>query len=362
MKTLPPGSTIGILGGGQLGRMTALAAAKLGYRCHIFCPDATEPAIEVAAFHTQAAFDDMQALEAFAKSVDVVTLEWENVPLETLEKVAQHVATYPGVEVLRIAQDRELEKTFARGIGVGTADFAIIGSAAELEHTLKHFRLPAILKSTRLGYDGKGQVKITPGMDAASAWREMGGTVGILEAYVDFACEVSVLVAARADGALATYPVVENIHRNHILAETHAPANIDAKIAAEAEHVARLLAEKLGVVGLLAVEFFVLREPNAQGQHVLMNEVAPRPHNSGHWTMDACTCSQFEQLVRAVCGLPLGDTIPHSRAQMHNLIGDDFDRWPYFLQKPRTSLHLYGKTETRPGRKMGHVNVLKGAW
>jgi 5-(carboxyamino)imidazole ribonucleotide synthase len=199
-------------------------------------------------------------------------------------------------------------------------------------------------------------------MDATTAWREMGGSVGILEAYVDFACEVSVLVAARADGAMATYPVVENIHRNHILAETHAPANIDRKIAAEAEHVARLLAEKLGVVGILAVEFFVLREPDAQGHRVLMNEVAPRPHNSGHWTMDACTCSQFEQLVRAVCGLPLGDTTPHSRAVMLNLIGDDVNRLPDFLQQPRTSLHLYGKTDIRAGRKMGHVNILKSTW
>ncbi|MGB9153292.1 MAG: 5-(carboxyamino)imidazole ribonucleotide synthase [Alphaproteobacteria bacterium] len=362
MKTLSPNSIIGILGGGQLGRMTALAAAKLGYRCHIFCPDETEPAVEVSAFHTKAAFDDKSALQAFAKSVDVVTLEWENVPPETLEIIAPHVEVHPGSKVLRVAQDREQEKTFARSIGIGTTDFVIVRSAAELEQALKSFKLPAILKSTRLGYDGKGQVKITPGTNAAEAWREMGGAVGILEAFVDFACEVSVIVAARADGAVATYPVVENIHRNHILAETHAPASIDPAVAHEAEHVARLLAEKLGVVGLLAVEFFVLRQPDAQGHRVLMNEIAPRPHNSGHWTMDACVVSQFEQLVRAVCGLPLGDTTPHNRAVMYNLIGDDVNRWAELLKDQQTSLHLYGKKEARAGRKMGHVNVLKGKW
>ena len=362
MKTLSPGAIIGILGGGQLGRMTALAAAKLGYRCHIFCPDATEPAVEVSAFHTQAAFNDEKALEAFAKEVDVVTLEWENVPLETLEIVGRHVAVHPSVEVLRVAQDREKEKNFARSIGIGTANFAIVRSVEELAEALKTFKLPAILKSTRMGYDGKGQVKVTGDKSAEVLWREMGGDVGILEAFVDFACEVSVIVAARADGATVVFPVVENIHRNHILAETHAPARIDPKIAAEAEHTARFLAEKLGVVGLLAVEFFVLRAPDALGRHVLMNEIAPRPHNSGHWTMDACPTDQFEQLVRAVCGLPLGDVTPHSCAVMYNLIGDDFNRWPQLLQDPQTSLHLYGKTEVRAGRKMGHVNVLKGAW
>ena len=362
MKILPPGSIIGILGGGQLGRMTALAAAKLGYRCHIFCPDAAEPAVEVSAFHTQAAFDDLVALEVFAKAVDVVTLEWENVPLGALEAARRHVEVYPSVDVLRVAQDRAQEKAFARSMGIGTADFVVVHSAAELARALETFSLPAILKSTRMGYDGKGQVKVTGDKSADVLWREMGGDVGILEAFVDFACEVSVIVAARADGATVVFPTVENIHRHHILAETHAPAQIDPVIAAEAEHAARLLAGKLGVVGLLSVEFFVLRAPDVEGRHVLMNEIAPRPHNSGHWTMDACPTSQFEQLVRAVCGLPLGDVTPHSRAVMYNLIGDDFNRWPQLLQEPQTCLHLYGKTEVRAGRKMGHVNVLKGAW
>jgi len=362
MKTVPPGSTIGILGGGQLGRMTALTAARLGYRCHIFCPDKNEPAVAVAAAHTQGSFTDHVALEKFAKEVDVVTLEWENVPLEALEILAPHVVVHPGVNVLRVAQDRAQEKTFARSIDIGTADFIVVNSAAELEQALKSFPLPAILKSTRMGYDGKGQVKITQGMKTDTAWKEMGGRVGILEAFVDFACEVSVIVACREDGAMVSYPAVENIHRNHILAETHAPANIDPAIAKEAEHLARKMAEKLNVVGLLAVEMFVLKQPNAKGKRVLMNEIAPRPHNSGHWTMDACACGQFEQLIRAICGLPLGSILPHSRAVMHNLIGDEVHRWTQLMQDPQACVHLYGKTEARPGRKMGHVTYLKGAW
>ena len=361
MKIIPPGSTIGILGGGQLGRMTALAAARLGYRCHIFSPSADEPAVEIAAEHTQADFSDKGALEKFASSVDVVTLEWENVPLATLDILRAKVDVHPSAEVLRVAQDREQEKTFARSVGIGTADFVIVNSAAELKLAMQKLSKPAILKSTRMGYDGKGQVKVTPESDAMAVWREMGAEVGILESFVNFACEVSVIVARRADGASATYPPVQNIHRNHILAETHAPAQLDPKIAHEAEHIARTLAEKLNVVGLLAVELFVLKQSDQQGRWVLMNEIAPRPHNSGHWTMDACACSQFEQLVRAVCGLPLGETKALRHAVMHNLIGDDVLRWSEYLANPEACLHLYGKTEARAGRKMGHVTILGGA-
>jgi 5-(carboxyamino)imidazole ribonucleotide synthase len=361
MKIIPPGSTIGILGGGQLGRMTALAAAKLGYRCHIFCPGADEPATDVAAARTQGAFTDKAALESFAASVDVVTLEWENVPPEALDVLRAKVPVHPSSEVLRVAQDREQEKTFVRTLGIGTADFVVARSAAELADALKKFPLPAILKSTRLGYDGKGQVKMAPDTDAAAAWSAMGGETGILEAFVDFACEISVIVARRADGASAAYPPVQNIHRDHILAETHAPAALDPAVAREAEHIARQLAEKLNVVGLLAVEMFVLRQPDLQGRHVLVNEIAPRPHNSGHWTMDACACSQFEQLVRAVCGLPLGSPLPLRRAVMRNLIGDEVRRWPELLSDPKACLHLYGKTDIRAGRKMGHVTILGDA-
>lgn len=358
MKIIPSGSTIGILGGGQLGRMTAMAAARLGYRCHIFCSGADEPATDVAAAHTISTFDNRAALEIFAAAVDVVTLEWENVPLAALDILRAKVAVHPSAEVLRVAQDRESEKTFVRNLDIGTADFIIVNSAAELQQAMRNFSLPAILKSTRMGYDGKGQVKIDAATDPLVAWRDMGGQVGILESFVDFACEISVIVARRADGASAVYPPVQNVHRNHILAETHAPAGISPPIAHEAEQIARLLAEKLNVIGLLAVEMFVLRQPDAQGRHVLVNEIAPRPHNSGHWTIDACACSQFEQLVRAVCGLPLGSTQPLRHAVMHNLIGEDVKRWPEFLANPNACLHLYGKGDIRPGRKMGHVTVL----
>lgn len=362
MEALSTGSIIGILGGGQLGRMTAMAAARLGYRCHIFCPDPNEPAVEVAAFHTQGSFTDEAALTRFAKSVDVVTLEWENVPLAALESIGRYTRVYPGVDVLRIAQDRGLEKGFARAAGIGTADYALVSSAEEVAEALETFDGGAILKSTRMGYDGKGQVRIAPGMDAQTAWAAMGGSAGILESLVDFDCEISAIVARREDDAMAVFPVVENIHRNQILAETLAPARVDQAIAQEATLLARTMARRLKVVGLLAVEMFVLRHPNAHGQRVLMNEIAPRPHNSGHWTMDACACSQFEMLVRAVCGLPLFDPMPHSKAVMRNLLGDDVSQAPEILADPSACLHLYGKKEARAGRKMGHVTYLKGAW
>jgi 5-(carboxyamino)imidazole ribonucleotide synthase len=362
MKVIPPGSIIGILGGGQLARMTAMAAARLGYRTHIFCADKNEPALQVAAFSTIASFANRAALEKFASAVDVVTLETENVPLDAVAGLVKKVPLRPGADVLRVAQDRIQEKTFARKIGIGTADFVAVHSVAELEKALRKFPLPAILKSTRMGYDGKGQVRVTPGMKATAAWKQMGGNEAILEAFVDFDCEVSVIVARREDGAMAAYPAVRNIHRNHVLAETHAPAGIAKNIINEAERTACKLAEKLKVVGLLAVEMFVLKKPDAKGRRILMNEIAPRPHNSGHWTIDACAVSQFEQLVRAICGLPLGSPAPHSRAEMHNLLGHDIDKWPSLLKKANACLHVYGKAETRAGRKMGHVTYVKGKW
>lgn len=362
MIIIPPGSTIGILGGGQLGRMTALAAAQLGYHCHIYCPEKDAPALEVVGRHTRGDFEDAASLEDFAKSVDVVTLEWENVPVFALDVLARYKPVHPGASVLKVAQDRLQEKTFARRNGIGTADFVAVHSAAELEKALANFARPAVLKSTRLGYDGKGQVKITEAMSAEEAFNEMGSGVGILEAWVPFDCEISVIVARRADGVVAAYPAVENIHKNHILSETHAPARVSAEIAKEAEKIAITMAEKLEVVGLLAVEMFVVSAGEGGHSRILLNEIAPRPHNSGHWTMDACACSQFEQLVRAVCGLPLHSAQPHSQAVMHNLLGEDSLRWQEFLQDPKASLHLYGKSEARPGRKMGHVTVLQRRW
>lgn len=237
----------------------------------------------------------------------------------------------------------------------------IVHDVAELEIAMQRIGVPSILKSTRMGYDGHGQVTITPAMTAAEAWSLMGADEGILDkSFVDFDCEVSILIARRADGVMRAFPVVQNTHKNHILAETHAP--IPAEVAGEATTLAQTLADKLDLVGLLAVEMFVLKQPNAAGQRVVMNEIAPRPHNSGHWTMDAGACSQYEQLVRAVCGLPLGDPTPHSRAVMINLLGDDVLSVPDYLSQPHACVHLYGKAQARAGRKMGHVTLLKGAW
>lgn len=268
---IPTGSVIGILGGGQLGRMTAMAAARLGYPVHIYCPGADEPALQVAAFHTQGAFDDEEALRRFASSVAVITLEWENIPLSAIHAVEPYAPVCPKASVLKIAQDRRLEKSFARQHGVGTADFAAIETAEDLAMALDEFPLPAIIKSARMGYDGKGQAVIRKIEEAEVAWEAMGRVPAVLEAFVDFEGEVSVIVARRGDGVMASYPPVRNTHRNQILFETHAPSGFSAAIEAEAVALAEKMAAELGVVGLLAVEMFVLRKPNAKGQRVVMN-------------------------------------------------------------------------------------------
>jgi 5-(carboxyamino)imidazole ribonucleotide synthase len=350
---IAPGGTIGILGGGQLGRMIALAAASLGYRCHVYCPERESPAKLVTAFATTAAYEDTAALTAFAATVDVVTFEFENVPAETAERLAALKPVRPGPTALRIAQDRLAEKDFLRSVEVGTADYASVTSAAELVRATRSIGRPAVLKTARFGYDGKGQIMIGPETDLAAAWKNLGTEIGILEAFVDFSCELSVIVARGATGAWATYVPVENRHVNHILDTTIAPARISPDVAMRAEAIARHIAEKLDIIGLLAVEMFVTQ----QGE-VLVNEIAPRPHNSGHWTIDACTTSQFEQLVRAICGLPLGSSERHSDAVMKNLIGVGVDHWREALDDPTAKLHLYGKTETSLGRKMGHVTKL----
>ena len=349
---LPPGSTIGILGGGQLGRMTALAAARLGYRCHIYTPETDSPGAQVSAAATVAAYDDRAALAAFADACDVVTFEFENVPAETAAVLADHTLVRPGPNCLAIAQDRLVEKDFVNRFAP-TTPYRPVTSAAELADAVAAIGRPAVLKTARMGYDGKGQVLIGPDTDLAAAWAEMGSGVGILEGFVDLALEVSVITARGHDGARATYPVVENRHVHHILDTTLAPARLPADQTAKAVAIAHALADGIGMVGLLAVEMFITRD----GQ-VLVNEMAPRPHNSGHWTMDACVTCQFEQLVRAVCGLPLGTTEPHHDAVMKNLIGDEVNAWPDLLAEPGAHLHLYGKGEARPGRKMGHVNRL----
>ena len=363
MSLISPGSTIGILGGGQLGRMLALAAAELGYRCHIFSPEADCPASQVAAATTVADYDDHTALDRFAAAIHVATFEFENIPVAAIERVAARIGLHPGAEVLRITQDRLLEKQFAQSHGAETAPYAALSSDAELAAATRSIGAPSVLKTRRLGYDGKGQQIIkAPAAVAGSgalaaamgeAWNALGRTPCVLESFVDFTCELSVVVARNAAGQLAAYVPVENRHSRHILATTIAPAQIPPPLAARAEQLARDIAAALDIVGVLAVEMFVTRDGR-----LLVNELAPRVHNSGHWTIEACCTSQFEQHIRAVCGLPLGAPDRHANAVMQNLIGDDIERWPAIIADPHNKLHLYGKTEARPGRKMGHVTRL----
>lgn len=351
---IPPGGTIGMLGGGQLGRMAALAAARLGYKTHVFTPEPNGPCAQACAAETVASWDDEEALADFADSVDVITLEFENVPAQTLTLLEALRPTFPSSKVLAITQDRVAEKSFANKLGIGTAPWREADDAAAIRTALAELSGAAILKSRRFGYDGKGQAPLR-GVDddADAAFRAIGSVPAILEGKVAFTHEISVVLARGQDGRIVAYPAVENHHRNGILSTTHAPARVDAAVLAEADRIARTLAEALGYVGVLAVELFV----TADGR-VLMNEMAPRPHNSGHWTIDACAVDQFEQQVRAVCGLPLGPVTRHADAVMENLIGDDVDRWPALIADPEARLHLYGKMETRAGRKMGHVTRL----
>jgi 5-(carboxyamino)imidazole ribonucleotide synthase len=352
-QTIPPGSTIGILGGGQLGRMAASAAARLGYKVHIYCPDQDSPASQVAAKTTVASYEDQAALQAFAADVAVVSFEFENIPATTTEFLASLKPTRPAPYVLYVTQERLREKSFLNSINVPTTSFLEVGRAEALPQAVQALGRPCILKSASFGYDGKGQVRIDTDTDLDEAWRKMGAPLGILEGFVDFAKEISVVIARSVDGNMAQYVAVENQHRHHILDVTIAPARVSTAVTQRAEAIARHIAQELKLVGLLGVEMFVTQ----QGE-VLVNELAPRPHNSGHWTMDACLTSQFEQFIRAICGLPLGSPERHSDAQMKNLIGDEVYQWRDILGEPGAKLHLYGKTEARPGRKMGHVNRL----
>ncbi|HEY4163882.1 MAG TPA: 5-(carboxyamino)imidazole ribonucleotide synthase [Dongiaceae bacterium] len=352
-QVIAPGGMIGILGGGQLGRMTAMAAARLGYRVHTYCPDKDSPASSVSWRTTVAPYGDEAALKRFAESVDVITFEFENIPSKTTEFLATLKPTRPNPKVLYVAQERLREKRFLASINVPTTRFLDVSRQEALEAAVKALGRPSILKSAEFGYDGKGQVRIDGDMDLFEAWVKMGGDIGILEAFVDFSREISVIVARGPDGATAIFQPVENQHKNHILDTTIVPARIPESIAGRAEAIARHIANEIELVGLLAVEMFVTHE-----NEVLVNELAPRPHNSGHWTIDGCITSQFEQFVRAVCGLPLGSTERHSDAVMKNLIGDEVNGWRELLADPSVKLHLYGKTEARPGRKMGHYTRL----
>jgi 5-(carboxyamino)imidazole ribonucleotide synthase len=352
--SLAPNATIGIVGGGQLGRMSALAAARLGLRCHILTPEPDSPAVLVSAGATIGDYEDAAALRDFAARVDVITFEFENVSAEGLDLLASLRPVRPSPSVLRVSQDRVLEKTFLNAAGVGTAPWRSVESRAGLDAAAAELGFPAILKTTRLGYDGRGQVMLRGPADLDAAWAGLQPKPLILEGVVDFAAEISVVVARGLDGTMTAFDAVENRHRDHILDLTFAPARIPEATAALAQDLACRVAERLGVVGLLALEMFVDRDGGA-----LANEIAPRPHNSGHWTIDACPASQFELHVRAVAGLPLPRAVRHSDAVMKNLVGsEEAALWPAILAAPGLIPHHYGKTEARPGRKLGHVTRL----
>ncbi|WP_270936161.1 5-(carboxyamino)imidazole ribonucleotide synthase [Falsiroseomonas oryzae] len=334
--------------------MSALAAAKLGYRCHVFAPEPDSPGMQVAAARTVAPYEDAAALAAFAAAVDVVTFEFENVPAATLDVLEPLVPCRPGVQALRIGQDRILEKRFAESAGLQVAPWREVATRADLDAAVAALGLPAVLKTTRLGYDGRGQAVLRAPEDLDAAWARLAPRPLVLEAFIPFERELSAIAARGADGALVTFAATENRHARHILDLSIAPAPVPEGIAAAARaHVARL-AESLGLVGLLALEMFLL--PDGR---LLANEMAPRPHNSGHWTMDACLCGQFEMHVRAVAGLPLPDPGQHHDAVMKNLVGPDlFGRWAALAAQPGVALHLYGKAEAREGRKLGHATRL----
>jgi 5-(carboxyamino)imidazole ribonucleotide synthase len=346
---LEPEATIGILGGGQLGRMLALAAARLGFKCHVFAPSPDSPAFDVVHRVTCADYTDTEALDRFAADVDLVTYEFENVPAETAAFLAARVAVLPDPAILATTQDRLAEKNFVGGLGIATAAFAEISSPADLKAAVARIGRPAVLKTRRFGYDGKGQVTIRNG-DPDAAWREVGAQPCILEAFVAFEREVSVVAARGRAGAVECFDVTENEHRDHILKTSRVPATLSQQDAAQARRIAETIAQKFGYIGVLAVEMFVLREGE-----LLVNEIAPRVHNSGHWTLDGASVSQFEQHIRAVAGWPLAKPIRRGRVEMTNLIGREVEDYRRYLDLPGVAVHLYGKTAIRPGRKMGHV-------
>ncbi len=355
---LPPGSTIGILGSGQLGRMLAMAAARIGLKTHIYC-EASGPAFDVATRTTKASFSDASALAKFAREVQVVTYEFENVSSETARLLAPHVTLRPSPRALEVAQDRLAEKTFITGIGFPVAPFRPVATLADLEAARQALAGAAILKTRRLGYDGKGQVRIAPRDSSSDAWRVIGETPSVLEGMVAFECEISVLVVRGATGETRFYDCPLNTHKGGILRTSIVPAGLSHADLARAQEIAAGIAAALDYVGVLAVEMFYLGARVPLRDRLVVNEIAPRVHNSGHWTIEACGISQFENHMRAVAGWPLGSTLRHADAEMHNLIGAEANDWPALAAKPGACLHLYGKHEAREGRKMGHVTYLK---
>ncbi|WP_299871441.1 5-(carboxyamino)imidazole ribonucleotide synthase [uncultured Sulfitobacter sp.] len=350
---LPAGSTIGILGGGQLGRMLSVAASRLGLRTHVFEPGAHPPAGDVAHAVTTASYEDEAALKAFATACDVVTYEFENVPTAALDLIEALVPIRPGREALRISQDRLVEKTFLQDLGLTVAPFADITDAASLDAAVARIGTPAILKTRRFGYDGKGQARLQTAEDAPAALADMNGAPAVLEGFVEFSHEVSVIAARGPEGDVACYDPGENVHRDGILHTTTVPARLSAAQRTDAVLMAAKILNALDYVGVLGVELFVTP------QGLIVNEIAPRVHNSGHWTQNGCAVDQFEQHIRAVAGWPLGDGTRYADVVMENLIGHDMDRVPDLAREASTALHLYGKAETKPGRKMGHINRIK---
>jgi 5-(carboxyamino)imidazole ribonucleotide synthase len=351
---LAPGATIGILGAGQLGRMLAMAAARLGLRSHLFAPEAEAPAFDVASARTIGAYEDENALARFAEAVDVVTYEFENVPTACVDFLSALRPVRPGVRALSLTQDRLIEKSFLRKLGLATAPFMAVEDAGALVRAVGALGRPSILKTRRFGYDGKGQALIREGSNLSALYRGLGGAPTILEGFVDFEREVSVVAARGLEGDFAAFDICENQHERHILARTRVPAAIAPATAAKAVSIARQILEALDYVGVVAVEMFVARGADG-AESLIVNELAPRVHNSGHWTIDGAQTSQFEQHVRAIAGWPLGATTRRGRIEMHNLIGEQAAKWREILGRPDLCLHLYGKVEARPGRKMGHV-------
>lgn len=357
-KPLPllPGAMLGILGGGQLGRMFTVAARTMGYQVMVLDPDPKSPAGQMADLHLQAGYTDAAALEQMAARCAAITTEFENVPADSLIALAKSCRVSPGADAVAIVQDRSHEKSWLAQHGFPTAPFALVYNEGDLDAALADIGTPALLKVARFGYDGKGQARIQAPADAHAAFREFGGQPCVLEGFVNLECEVSVVLARNDAGDCALFPVAENRHVNGILDVSIVPARVTDALAQQARDMARGVADALGYVGVMAVEFFV-----ADG-HLLVNEIAPRPHNSGHYTLDACVTDQFEQQVRALCGLPLGDTRLLSPVAMVNILGDRWQdegpHWQTLLAHPNVKLHLYGKESARPGRKMGHFNVL----
>ncbi len=357
MKPILPGAAIGVLGSGQLGRMFAIAARRMGYRVHTLSPDSDTPTGQVADLEVTAPYEDLDAVRRFARGVSAVTFEFENVPAETAAAAAEHTPVRPGGSVLHTTQQRIREKTFLQSHGLPVAPFRIVNSAESLERAVAELGCPCILKTADFGYDGKGQVRIEAPSQAAVAWETIGKRDAVLEGFITFAKEMSVVAARSVTGEYADFGVVENSHTNHILDLTVAPANVPAQVQKRAREIARAVLEHLDVVGVLCVELFLTHDND-----LIINELAPRPHNSGHFTFDACVTSQFEQQLRAVCGLPLGSTAQLCPSAMVNLLGDEWSsgepNWAAAAAFPSVKIHLYGKMNARPGRKMGHLTAL----